>query len=112
MVDALRKKLWESVYLNPLWPSELIENAMDPDYKQVSFSKWENGTKAELVFVDEGDEFVATYYFDEKEFLQKVVMKEFGRESIIYDRESDIAAVMKSLVEAVTDEMLSKSQTA
>lgn len=112
MVDALRKNLWESLYLNPLWPSDLIENAMDPDYTQVKFSKWEHGTKAELVFVDEGEDITTTYFFDEKEFLQKVIMTEFGHESIIYDREFEVATVMKDLVDAVTDEMHLKNQTA
>ncbi|MGG3012244.1 hypothetical protein ABEO98_22520 [Brevibacillus parabrevis] len=112
MVDALRKKLWEAMYLNPLWPSELIENAMDPDYSQVKFSKWENGTKAELVFIDEGEEITTTYLFDEKEFLQSAIMTEFGRETVIYDRAREVAAVMKNVVDAVTEEMLMKNQSA
>ncbi|MFG0213196.1 hypothetical protein ACFU8X_08830 [Brevibacillus porteri] len=62
--------------------------------------------------MDEGEEILTTYLFDDKEFLQKVIMLEFGRESIIYDREKELASAMRELAGVVSNDMFSTIQSA
>ncbi|KZD41630.1 MULTISPECIES: hypothetical protein [Bacillus cereus group] len=97
MINQLREKLWKTIYLNPLYPNDLLENAKDPDYHGVNFSAYKGGTKVDLVFQDLGQIIKATYYFDSKDFLQKAVMYEFEKESIIYDRNLEIQSIIDKI---------------
>lgn len=97
MINQLRNQLWKAIYLNPVFPKDLLENAKDPDYVGVNFSYNENGTKVDLTFKDLNQIIRATYYFDSKDFLQKAIMNEFGKESIIYDRNAEIQSIINKI---------------
>lgn len=51
-LEKLRQDLWETMHLTPLYPNDLLENAKDPDYLNISFSKMNIGLMAELYFKD------------------------------------------------------------
>ncbi|HFU7053758.1 TPA: hypothetical protein ACGN81_000641 [Bacillus cereus] len=97
MINQLREQLWKAIYLNPLYPSDLLENAKDPDYHGINFSAYKGGTKVELVFQDLGQIVKATYYFDSKDYLQQAIMYEFDKESIIYDRNLAIQSIINKI---------------
>jgi hypothetical protein len=98
MLEILRRKLWETIYLNPVYPHELLENTKDPDYLSVNFKPAINGVNVFITFIDEGQSVDAVYYFDEKDYLQSAVIIESGREATIYNRKEEIASLMTQIL--------------
>ncbi|MFB6585335.1 hypothetical protein ACFCVQ_06655 [Bacillus thuringiensis] len=97
MINQLREQLWKTIYLNPLYPNDLLDNVKDPDYHGVNFSSHKGGTKVDLVFQDLGQIIKATYFFDSKDYLQKAVIYELNKESILYDRNLEIQSIMNKI---------------
>lgn len=98
MLNQLRKQLWEAMYLNPVWPYELLENAKDPEYQSISFKPLDNGFEVELLFTDEGQLVKAVYLFDSNNYLQRAVMRENEHESVIYDRNQLVTNIMNEIL--------------
>ncbi|MED4904078.1 hypothetical protein [Parageobacillus thermoglucosidasius] len=99
MLNKLRTQLWEAMYLNPVWPHELLENAKDPEYKNISFKPLDAGLEVELLFMDEGQLVKAVYLFDSNDYLQRAVMYENEHESVIYDRNQLVTNIMNEILE-------------
>lgn len=112
MIGELRYQLWEALCLNPVWPSDLLENIDDPDYTQIQFFKTDSGIRVELSFRENNDEVKAIYYFDKKELLQKAIILEGKHETILYDRDSEVLKIINQLLPAVRNETLRTCKTA
>jgi hypothetical protein len=97
MIEKLRNDLWEAMYLNPVWPHELLENAKDPSYNSVNFKPCDSGTEVELLFTDEGALIKSVYTFDSEEHLQRAVIIENETESVIYDRAQLVASILNQI---------------
>ncbi|MNV58839.1 hypothetical protein D3C71_1512330 [compost metagenome] len=93
-MNDLSNELHDLIYKNTIWPSELLENLTDPDYLSVKFEPYLNGLCGEVVFLDEGKIITAYYYFNKKNFIQKVEMFEENTSIILYDRIEEIAKVL------------------
>ncbi|MED5015937.1 hypothetical protein P9847_01315 [Paenibacillus chibensis] len=96
-MSNLIKKLHDLVYKNTIWPQDLLQNLQDPDYLNVNFNSYLDGTCAEVVFMDQGKKITTNYYFCKKSFLQKVEMIEDDRSFIIYDRIEEITKLLIKL---------------
>lgn len=99
MIEQLRKELWEAMYLNPVWPHELLDNIKDPSYKEVSMKPIEGGSVVKLTFVDEEELCHAFYTFDLNNYLQHATMLEQGIETTIYSRDKQVANLMNKIYE-------------
>lgn len=99
MIELLRRKLWESIYLNPVSPNDLMDNSSDPDYKSVEFVYSKEGLHITLSFEDAGDYVTAIYTFDNKQLLQNVVMVESGHETVVFDRQKQIKEISMKIKE-------------
>lgn len=108
MISILRKKLWETMYLNPVWPSELLENLKDPSYKDIKYRKVEKGCQVELTFLDDNTLVKAIYHFDENDYLQKAIMIENSYESIIFNREEEVARIMNEILSLTSKEAINE----
>ncbi|MGZ9782499.1 hypothetical protein [Bacillus pseudomycoides] len=97
MLQQLREKLWQAIYLNPVWPNDLLDNAKDPHYHGVNFSTSNEGTKVDLVFEDDGKIIKASYHFDSNDYLQKAIMFESNEECILYDRQAQINEISNQI---------------
>ncbi|MGN7352338.1 hypothetical protein ACTHPJ_13520 [Paenibacillus amylolyticus] len=93
-MNNLTAELHSLIYKNTIWPSDLLENLTDPSYLSVNFETYLNGLCGKIVFVDEGKAIEAYYYFNEKNFIQKVEMIEDDRTTVLYDRIEEIAKVL------------------
>lgn len=93
-IEYLRDELWKLMYLSPISPSDLLENAKDPDYKSINFKHIEGGTEVELIFTDNGDLVKTNYIFKNNEQLQQIIMDEGTCHSIIYDRQKEIDKIL------------------
>jgi hypothetical protein len=98
VLEKLRQKLWETIYLNPVWPHELIENTKDPDYLSVNYKTGNIGIEVELIFKDNEEIVTSIYYFDSNDFLQKAVMIESEKESIFYSRQDEISSLLGQIL--------------
>lgn len=94
MSDFYRQQLWEALYTNPVYPAELLENLRDPEYTNVSYIRIDAGCVVDLSFYDEGQLITAKYFFDAQDQLQKAIMYEGRKESIIYDRQAIVDATL------------------
>lgn len=90
----MTKELHDLVYLNTVWPQELLENLSDPDYLSVNFNSYLQGVCAEVVFIDEGKKVITNYYFNSKNHLQRVEMIEDVHVTTIYSRIDEIVKVL------------------
>lgn len=106
MLDRLRTMLWETIYLNPATPEDLIKNIDDPDYKTVKSFEKKNGLCVELTFVDCGALVTAIYEFDNNQFLQKVTMIDNEIETVIFDRQQQIKDIMKMITQAKKEPLI------
>lgn len=97
MLDELRKELWETMYLNPVWPDELLETAKEPGYQSIEFKSVNKGLEVELTFIDEGVLVTAIYNFDKDDLLQEAHLIENGTRSIIYHRNDLISEIMAKI---------------
>lgn len=98
MINDLHNALWQAMYLNPVFPDDLLKNVKDQDYTNVAFIPTESGCIVELAFYDEGEFVEARYIFDEEDRLQKALMYETGHESIIYDRDVLVNEILSKLI--------------
>lgn len=107
MLKKLREELWEAKYLNPVWPSDLLENSRDPNYKSINFKPTETGLEVTLLFKDNGELISAVYIFNNEDYLQKLYMIEPTGKSLIYDRELEIQRIMINIHSFKKNSMLS-----
>ncbi|KZB90050.1 hypothetical protein A2U94_17980 [Bacillus sp. VT 712] len=106
MIEQLRLQLWEAMYLNPVWPHELLENIKDPSYKQVNIKPIDGGSVVELTFVDDGELCNAFYTFDSDDHLQQATIVEGQEETIIYDRSQLISSTLDKINQLIKVENL------
>ncbi|MFL0475422.1 hypothetical protein ACH0CI_25880 [Priestia sp. 179-F W1.4 NHS] len=97
-LEKLRKELWETTYLTPLRPNDLLENTKDPDYLNISFSREAESLKGELFFKDEEKIIKAEYYFDCNDHLVIAKIIEENDEIVIYDREQRKADIISTIM--------------
>src|SRR5690625_981232 len=90
MFKNSEEKLWKAISSNPVWPSELIENTKDLNYKSINFTSRRDGQEVNVLFEENGDLAKAIYNFDENNLLQHCYMIEPQVKSIIYDRQQII----------------------
>ncbi|WP_152680045.1 hypothetical protein [Niallia circulans] len=96
-IKELREQLWKLIYLTPLTPGDLIENAKDPSYHNVNFKHLDNGLEVELIFTDNGDLVTTTYIFNKDDQLQEILMSEFNRISVLYNRQDEINLLLSKI---------------
>lgn len=94
MNNNLSNELHDLIYKNTIWPSDLLENLNDPDYLSVKFETYLDGLCGEVVFLDEGKTIRTYYYFNKKNFIQKVEMFEDSSSIILYDRIEEISKLL------------------
>jgi hypothetical protein len=92
---TLNKELHDAIYLSPVLPHDLLQNLSDPAYLDVRFESHLDGLMATLVFIDEGEQVEAIYYFNQNQILQRVEMIEGECVSILYDRMEAIIDLLK-----------------
>ncbi|WP_019913822.1 hypothetical protein [Paenibacillus sp. HW567] len=90
----ITNELHELIYKNSVWPQDLLENLRDPDYLSVNFDSYMQGTKAEVVFLDEGKKIISNYYFNSKGFVQKIEMIENESTFTVYSRIDEIVKIL------------------
>lgn len=96
-MSELTKNLHDIIYTNCIWPNDLLENLADPAYLKVQFQPHLDGLMAEVVFIDEGEQITTLYYFNKKQFLQRIEMIEGDKLSVLYDRLEQVAQILKTL---------------
>ncbi|MCP3746689.1 MULTISPECIES: hypothetical protein [Paenibacillus] len=89
--------LHDAMFKNTIWPNDLLHNLADPDYLSINFNAYLDGMCAEVVFMDEGKRIVTNYYFNKKNYIQKIEMIENGESIILYDRLVTIAEILTKL---------------
>lgn len=90
-MDAYIKKIYDMLYSPILTPYNLLENVKLPNYKYVKYYKNDIGIVAEMQFVvDEQDDKVFYYQFDQKDYLQKIYYYDNGIEETYFDRQNAI----------------------
>lgn len=92
---TLIKELHDAIYLSPVLPQDLLQNLSDPAYLDVRFEGHLDGLMATLVFIDDGEQVEAIYYFNQNQILQRVEMIEGECVSILYDRMEAIIDLLK-----------------
>lgn len=81
------KKIYDMLYSPILTPYNLIENVKLPNYEYVKYYKNHMGVVAEMkCFLDEQEEKVFYYQFDQKDYLQKIYYYDNGTEEAFFDR--------------------------
>lgn len=86
-MDTYIKKIYEMLYSPILTPYNLLENVKLPNYKYVKYYKNHIGIIAEMqCFLDEQEEKVFYYQFDQNEYLQKIYYYDNGVEELLFDR--------------------------
>ena len=104
-MDAYIKRIYDMLYSSVLTPYNLIENVKLPNYKYVKYYRNNIGVVAEMqCLVDEGEEKVFYYQFDQKDYLLKIYYYDNGVEEFIFDRQLAIEEAKESYyINADTD---------
>ncbi|MGN0351139.1 MAG: hypothetical protein ACI4ES_05755 [Roseburia sp.] len=86
-MDAYIEKIYDMLYSPVLTPYNLLENVKLPNYKYLKYYTNNIGVVAEMqCLVDECEEKVFYYQFDQKDYLQKIYYYDNGVEEVIFDR--------------------------
>ncbi|CAF1855633.1 hypothetical protein ABE189_03105 [Bacillus subtilis] len=109
MLNELRNQLWKAMHLNPVWPSDLLVSAKDPDYEQVSFKQINDHLEVELFFTENGDIVKAIYLFDDNEYLQHASIIEGDSQSTIYDRQKEIETILTKIKKLTTSNKITSA---
>lgn len=87
-MDAYIKKIYDMLYSPILTPYNLLENIKLSNYKYVKYYQNCVGVVAEMqCTIDNAEEKVFYYQFDEKDFLQKIYYFEGEKEEVLFDRQ-------------------------
>ncbi|MNI46133.1 hypothetical protein D3C73_1005820 [compost metagenome] len=93
----LYPELYDAIYKNSVWPQDLLKNLSDSDYVEVKFDSYLDGLRSELSFMDEGHKIVTVYYFDKREFVQRIEMIESDSCITVYDRIADVTLLLEKI---------------
>lgn len=87
-MNAYIKKIYDMLYSPILTPYNLLENVKLSNYKYVKYYKNHIGVVAEMqCFLDDREEKVFYYQFDQNDYLQKIYYYDNGVEEYLFDRE-------------------------
>lgn len=93
-MDNYLKELYELTYTPLVTPYNILENIKLDNYKYIKYSKWEEGIVAEInCLVDDEVDTIFMYYFDDKNYLQKIYMKQDDEGSFVFNRKTRIEEV-------------------
>lgn len=96
-MDAYIEKIYDMLYSPVLTPYNLLENVKLPNYKYLKYYTNNIGVVAEMqCLVDEYEEKVFYYQFDQKDYLQKIYYYDNGVEEAIFDRRLAIEEAKES----------------
>lgn len=84
------KKIYDMLYSPILTPYNLLENAKLENYSYVKYYKDKTNLVAEMECKVDDDTKIFYYYFDEKDYLERIYMKTSKNRKIIFDREKEI----------------------
>ena len=86
-MDTYIKKIYDMLYSPVLTPYNLIENVKLPNYRYLKYYTNNIGVVAEMqCAVDENEEKIFYYQFDQKDYLQKIYYYDNGVEESVFDR--------------------------
>ena len=90
-MNAYIKKIYDMIYSPIITPYNLLENAKIDNYSYVKYYKSGAGlaTEMECEIPEEGTK-IFYYYFDEKDYLQKICMEYNGVQQEVFNREDAI----------------------
>lgn len=112
MIEVLRRKLWETIYLNPVTPAELMKNLTDPDYTSVECVNLDRELRITLSFKDDGELIKTVYSYDSNNLLQNVVMQELDTQSVIFNRQEEIKVILNEISNCKNEYLLTESCSA
>jgi hypothetical protein len=96
-MDSIIAKIYELLYSPIVTPYNLLENAKLANYKYVNYYKGDLGLIAEMQCVmDDNEEVVFYYHFDEYDKLMKVYKEENQEKVVVFDREEEFEGVKKT----------------
>ena len=96
-MDAYIEKVYDMLYSPILTPYNLLENVKLPNYKYLKYYTNNIGIVAEMqCLVDEHEEKVFYYQFDQKDYLKKIYYYDNGVEETIFDRQQAIEEAKES----------------
>lgn len=94
------QQLYDLIYSPIITPYSLLENAKLDNYEYVNYSKAVNGLLVSMKCeIEPGYKVIFNYYFDEKDFLQRVEMVSSGEQELIFDRESETISIKDRICE-------------
>lgn len=96
-MDSIIAKIYELLYSPIVTPYNLLDNVKLDNYKYVNYYKGDTGLITEMkCIMDNNEEAVFYYYFDEYDKLMKVCKEEKQERVIIFDREEEIKSTKKT----------------
>lgn len=101
-MDAYIKKIYDMLYSPILTPYNLIENVKMSNYEYLKFYTNNIGVVAEMkCFLDEYEEKVFYYQFDQNDYLQRIYYYENDVEETFFDRQLAIKEAKKNYYENI-----------
>lgn len=98
-INKIFNKIFELLYKPIVTPYNLLENAKLENYSYVKYYKGENGLIAELKCLVDGVDTVFKYEFDNKDYLQRIILS--NKNEIVFNRERDLEFVKLELFEFI-----------
>ncbi len=89
-MDKSIRKIYDMMYSPIITPYNLLENAKVDNYNYVKYYKSDDGLISEMECEIESEKTIFYYYFDSKDFLQKIYMDVNGEKDILFTREDAI----------------------
>lgn len=104
VMDANIQKVYDMMYSPIITPYNLIQNAKLDNYSYVKYYKSGNGLIAEMEckIPTEGT-CVFYYYFDKKDYLKKILMKQGEAIETVFDRTHEIEKAKEEYYESQQD---------
>lgn len=98
VVRGLIEKLYDSIHSHYVWPEDLVKNAKLENYEYVKFFHSKEGLMAEVRVMDEKfGSITFIYYFDEKDYLQRIELIEAKEPQVLFDRQKKMLAAISEI---------------
>ncbi|WP_434510538.1 hypothetical protein [Desulfitobacterium sp. AusDCA] len=103
-MDLNLKQLYDLIFSPIVTPYNLLDNLQLPNYKYINYSKTQSGVIATIGCSIEKDFFANfNYYFDNNNYLQKVIMKSDEGEEIVFDRLIETERIKERVTDNLSD---------
>ncbi|MBU3205560.1 hypothetical protein KPL33_01025 [Clostridium algidicarnis] len=89
-MDKYIEKIYKMLKSPIVTPYNLLENSRLDNYEYVKYSKGPDGLICQMKCLTDDIETVFVYYFDEQDFLQKIMMQQNGNERCMFERTREI----------------------